>query len=115
MALETTTHSLRWAWVTMGLALIAMIPAMLVAEGLIVVMGFDVTHQEPLPLWAGALLSVLVLVLELTPSALAVMFGLRARREGREIGLVPAIVGGLAGAYYLITAVIGLIGWAIGA
>ena len=80
------------AWVSVGL----MVP------GLVGLMVFGEWAQvEDAPVLASVMTAVMVALLAALAAG-AIWFGLQARRLGKRAGLVPAILVGLAGAYFLI-------------
>ncbi len=80
------------AWVSLGL----MVP------GFVGLMAFgEWSDTENAPAFASVLTVVMVALLAAFAAG-AVWFGVQARRLGRRAGLVPAILAGLGGAYFLV-------------
>ncbi|GAA2096762.1 hypothetical protein GCM10009841_08620 [Microlunatus panaciterrae] len=86
------------AWVSVALIPVAFAAAMLVGDGLLTLQGYESGSEQTPPLLPVLLAAVPAMLVLLTPTVTAVWFGLRARREGRQVGLVPALIGMVAGA-----------------
>jgi hypothetical protein len=88
------------AWVSLGL----------IVPGFVGLMAFGEWAQvEDAPVLASVMTVVMTVVLAAFAAG-AVWFGVQANRLGRRVGLVPAILAGLAAAYYLLLWVAYLLG-----
>lgn len=105
-------RNLRYAWISVGLMVVGFVAAQLIGQGLMSMQGYDA--DESAPLGAIALAVIPAMVVMLLPAAAAVWFGLRARHQGRDSGLVPALLGGLLGAGQLALNLLGLLALLLG-
>lgn len=96
-------HWLRRAWISVAALPVAAAAAILVGNTLLSSLGY--ASAEGLPLRAILLAGVPATLIGMVPAALAVWFGLRARDAGDERGLLPAVIGGVAIAYWLLSPV----------
>lgn len=89
---------LAWVAVAVMIALLAAMP----------LIGSALEMGDENPFWVGALSLVGFLVVLLVFATGAIRFGLEARAEGREAGIVPAAIGGAIGGLFalLVLAVI---------
>lgn len=107
MTTRRAERDFRFAWVSTGLIPVAFVVAMFVGEGLIDLLGYPSGGPDA-PLWAVALVGGPTTLLAMTPAILAVVYGRRARREvRRRAAAAPAVIGGVACAYWVATFVLG--------
>ncbi len=66
---------------------------MVLGEWLIYLLGYEIGTEEVVPLGPALLASIPALLLMFAPAGGAAWFGMRARKRGREGGLIPAIIG----------------------
>lgn len=90
------------AWVSVALAYGMVLPAVVVGELLIVLMGYDATHEQQLPLVAAIFVSGVTVAMLVTPAVLAAFFGVRGWRDGDRWSLVPAGLGAAAAVYWIV-------------
>ena len=92
---------LRLAWVFVALTVPAFFGAMVLGEGLLSALGYS-SDDTSVPFDVVVRAAGPALLLMVTPPALAVWYGLRARREGSPKGFIPAVAGA--------TIVVGVVG-----
>lgn len=109
MGKRTMSRNLRRAWICLGLAPVGFVLALVIGEVLPGLMGYGWTHEEGMPPGPSAFVMLPAVLLFSVPGLLAGWFGLRARREGEPIGLVPAIIGLAIAGYYLVINIAGLV------
>jgi hypothetical protein len=91
----------RLAWTALATIPVFFVLAFAVGEGLYAALGYDPgTGGEPL--WVELLVAAVALPVFLAPCVAAVVLGRRARRGGDRGGLVPALIGGLVGAGFVV-------------
>lgn len=100
---EASTHdssptgsSITRAWVS-----VVLIPVFLVASVLVTVLLYGLFGYKPenadAPLWVDVVIGAAALVVFLGPCVAAVLYGMRASRRGDRRGLIPLVLGALAG------------------
>jgi hypothetical protein len=89
---DPAERHLRLAWVFVALTVPAFVGAMFLGEGLLSALGYS-SDDTSIPFDVVVRAGGPALLLMVTPPALAVWYGLRARREGSPQGFVPAVVG----------------------
>ena len=82
-----------WAWVCVALLPVGFVAAMVLGEWLIYLLGYEIGTEAVVPLGPALLASIPALILMFAPAGAAAWFGMRARKRGREGGLIPAIIG----------------------
>ena len=92
---------LRLAWVFVALTVPAFVGAMVLGEGLLSALGYS-SDDTSVPFDVVVRAAGPALLLMVTPPALAVWYGLRARHEGSPKGFIPAVAGA--------TIVVGVVG-----
>jgi hypothetical protein len=75
---------------------------MFLGEGLLSTLGYS-PDDSSIPFDVIVRAAGPALLLMVTPPALAVWYGLRARREGSSKGLVPAVAGGAIAIWAVVT------------
>lgn len=90
---------LRWAWISVVLIPVGFVGGMLLGEALVSAQGFEVGSDEFPPLGVALLAGLPALVIVMAPAVLAIVLGLRARRQGASTGWIPALIGALVAAY----------------
>jgi hypothetical protein len=65
------------------------------AQGIYALTGYDPSAGATPPLWADLVAGIPALLIRFLPCAGAVVYGLRAWREGARAGLVPVVLGAL--------------------
>lgn len=96
-------RSLRNAWISVAAIPVAFILAMVAGQALSALMGYDAAAGEPPTagvILAAALPAVMIMI---APTVFAIVFGLRARRQGVTSGLIPAIIGIAAAVWAILT------------
>jgi hypothetical protein len=108
---KTTTmdRNLLSAWVFVILVPAAVLPAVLVGEAITALLGYGLTHEQPMPLAAELAVGLPALAVAVLPGLAATVFGLRARRAGHRAGILPAAIGALSVLYWVVLTVVGLI------
>ncbi len=83
------------AWISIALVPVFFFIAFAAAQGIYALTGYDPSAGATPPLWADVVAGVPALLILCLPCAGAVVYGLRASREGARAGLVPAVLGAL--------------------
>lgn len=83
----------------MALTPVGFVGGMLLGEALVSAQGFEVGSDEFPPLGVALLAGLPALVIVMAPAVLAIVLGLRARRQGASTGWIPALIGALVAAY----------------
>jgi hypothetical protein len=102
----------RWfglAWGALALVPVFFLVGFAVGEGLYAVLGYQPENADA-PLWVDLAVLVPTLAVVLIPCAAAVVFGSLARRSGDRRGAVPAVMGLLLGAGWLVLSVVSEVG-----
>ena len=107
---KAARRELRKAWVGILLVPIGFAVAMLFGETAIGLLGYPAGGDEVAPAWMDGMVGTAVILVGIFPAAGAVVFGVRAKREGLARGLIPAIIGSLVALYWVFTTVTGLAG-----
>lgn len=102
-------HTLRAAWIWVASLPVAFVLAMVTGEGLISALGYESGGDTAVPLGPALVAGVPAMLLVVVPALLAYRAGMKARREGDERGTVPATIGGVVGAMFLVTNLLGLV------
>jgi hypothetical protein len=71
-------------------------------------LGYTTGSIEVAPLGIRALVGVPATLIGLSPGAMALLYGMRARRGGLARGLVPAVIGALVVLYWILVTIAGL-------
>jgi hypothetical protein len=82
--------------------------AMLLGEGRSVCWDTPPGVSRSRPLGIRALVGVPATLIGLSPGAMALLYGMRARRGGLARGLVPAVIGALVMLYWILVTIAGL-------
>ncbi|HWD83522.1 MAG TPA: hypothetical protein VG497_31700 [Kribbella sp.] len=82
------------AWVALAFYPISFVAAFVVGEGLLSWYGYS---DQGAPLWAAAAAAGPALLIFVIPGVFAVVYGLRAVRQGNREGQTPALVGAAVG------------------
>lgn len=90
-----TADSRRRAWIAVALIPVVFILAFMLAQGLYSLMGY--LPENTVPLWVDLVASGVTLAVCLLPCGAAVLYGRRAASAEDRRGLVPALLGSLAG------------------
>lgn len=88
-------ESRRRAWIAVALIPVVFILAFMLAQGLYSLMGY--LPENTVPLWVDLVASGVTLAVCLLPCGAAVLYGRRAASAEDRRGLVPALLGSLAG------------------
>jgi hypothetical protein len=94
---------LRAAWAGVALLPVAFVLAMLTGDALLSAQGYDSGGSGAVPLRAALLAGVPALLILVAPALLAVAYGYRGYRAGREAARVPAWIGAAVGLVALAT------------
>lgn len=105
----TSSVDVRRAWIGVAFIPVGFVLAFVVGEGLYSALGYDAGAANE-PLWVLLLVALVALPLFLAPCAAAVVYGRRAQRSGDRRGLPPYVIGGVVGAWLLLTTLAGVIG-----
>lgn len=81
------------AWISVALVPVFFFVAFAAAQGIYALTGYDPSAGATPPLWADLVAGIPALLILFLPCAGAVVYGLRARREGARAGLVPVVLG----------------------
>jgi len=106
-------RNLRIAWVAVALIPIGFGAIQVIGPLIAEALGYDPAGF--VPYWVGLvgwLATVPVFVL--LPAAVAIRYGLRARRQGREAGYIAALIGGTIGGFFLFVFIASMIGHLLG-
>lgn len=96
------SRDLRWSWIAVA-AMVLMLVAMPLLGS-----DFEPSFAVSAIGLAGALVAFLAL------AAVAIRFGLEARREGSEAGILPAAIGGAIGGLFLLLVLAVVLGHLLG-
>jgi hypothetical protein len=102
LAPEVRRGLLLWAWVSVLLIPVLVLVAMAVGYVLYDLFGYKPENADA-PLWVDVAVSVPVLMISLAPCVMAMRFGRLARAAGDRSGLVPFLLGSLAGLALVVT------------
>lgn len=83
------------AWISVALVPVFFFVAFAAAQGIYAMTGYDPSAGATPPLWADLVAGIPALLILFLPCAGAVVYGLRAWREGARAGFVPVVLGGL--------------------
>lgn len=86
-------RAMLWAWISVALLPLGFVAAMVLGEWLIYLQGYESGTDQAVPLGPAMLASIPAMLLIVAPAGTATWFGMRARRLGRDAGLIPAIIG----------------------
>jgi hypothetical protein len=103
-------RNLRRAWIWVVLAPIGFALAMLLGERAVDALGYPAGGDKVAPAWIDAIVSAVVILVGILPGAAAMVYGMRARRDGLRRGRVPAVIGAVVVLYWVFTTVTGLAG-----
>jgi hypothetical protein len=92
-----TRHLLRDAWVCVAALPLGLLLGTLIGDGIAGTLGHDSVIGGSAPFGVVLVAGLPAFVVMATPAALAVWFGSRAVRAGDERGVIPTVVGTLAG------------------
>jgi len=101
-AISAGRRPLRFAWISVGLIPVAFIVAMFIGDGLLTVQGYESEPDEFPPLGVALRAALPAGLVMMAPAATAVVFGVRAHRDGTPAGIIPALVGIVVVAYGLV-------------
>lgn len=96
---------LRRAWTAVALVPVFFFLGFAVGEGMYAVMGYDPATGNA-PIWVDLVALAPVLVVVLIPCAAAVFFGRRATTVADRRGMVPLVIGAIAGVGLLVLTVV---------
>ena len=108
------SNNSRRAWVAALLIPVAFVLAMAVGEGMISLLGYESGAEQPVPFLVALLVGVPLTVGAMIPSALAILYGRRARHEGHGLALIPIAAGWATLAYWVFTLVASMAQRALG-
>ena len=86
------SHALRSAWWALALVPAGFLLGTLTGEGLLALLGYDLTTDR-VPAQIAVLAGIPALAVLLAPPAAAIGFGRRALRDGDRRGRVPEVLG----------------------
>lgn len=101
-------HALRNAWIWVASLPFAFALSMVTGDGLVWMQGYEAGVQGAPSISRTLLGAFPALFVFLLPASLAFSAGIRARREGDELGLFPAVIAGALGGIFLLTNLAGL-------
>lgn len=88
-------------WLSRAWTSTALIPVLVLASFALGYLLYDVLGYEPetndAPLWVDLVVAVVVLAVAVAPCLGAVVYGRRSHRAGDRRGLVPLVLGAIAG------------------
>ena len=91
------------AWISVALLPVSFVAAMILGDALLSLQGYESGGEEPIPLGVVALAGIPAVLVLITPTIPAMVFGSRARHRGVPAGIWPAVIGAVALGYGLIT------------
>jgi fatty acid desaturase len=106
---DARSRSLRWAWICLALTFVGFIVGMVLAEFLVAGLGYDETDSGAIPAAVKTLAGLTSILVLGVPAVLTIVFGVRARRAGRPVGVVPVIISSLVLAYVIVLYVLGAV------
>lgn len=105
---RTPSSGLPWltrAWIAVALIPVFFLCAFAITYGLYTVLGY-LPENNDAPLWADLVAAIPGIVVFVTPGAAAVVYGARASRAGARWGLIPLILGAVAGLWFTIMSLV---------
>lgn len=94
---------MRAAWISVAVIPVAFVAAMVLGEGLLSLQGYDPGSEEPAPSQAVLLAGIPALLVMVAPTIPAILFGVRANRQGVAGGRIPAVIGAVVAAGAVLT------------
>ncbi len=101
--------ALGWAWAAVALIPVFFFIAIGVGEGVISLLGYTAGEVNN-PIWATLVSDLAAIAVVLLPCLAAVIFGRRAYKAGNRRGLLPAVLGMVAGLGWLILTIVSEVG-----
>jgi hypothetical protein len=99
----------RRAWIAVAFIPVAFVAAMVVGEGLFAMLGYE-SADEDAPAGAIALAGGAGILVFLIPCVVAWFLGRRAVAAGESQGRLPALLGALVGAMFVLMNLVGVVG-----
>lgn len=109
---RTPRGSGRWlgrAWVAVVLVPVFFFIGFAIGEGMYALLGYKPENANA-PVWVDVVALVPVIVVVLIPCAAAVFFGRRATKGGDRRGMVPLVIGVIAGVGVLVLTIVSEVG-----
>jgi hypothetical protein len=109
---RTPGESGRWlgrAWTAVVLVPVFFFIGFAVGEGMYALMGYEPANADA-PVWVDLVALTPAIVAVLIPCAAAVFFGRRATKGGDRRGMVPLIIGVIAGIGLLVLTIVSEVG-----
>lgn len=109
---RTPPDSGRWlgrAWTAVVLVPVFFFIGFAVGEGMYALMGYEPANADA-PVWVVLVALTPAIVLVLIPCAAAVVFGRRATKGGDRRGMVPLVIGVIAGVGLLVLTIVSEVG-----
>jgi hypothetical protein len=97
------------AWTAIALLPLFFFVAFAVAEGLYALMGYKPENADA-PVWVILVVLIPVIAILLIPCAAAVFFGRQANKGGDRRGLLPLVIGVVAGVGWLVLTIVSEVG-----
>lgn len=97
-------RDLNRAWIALAMVPVGFIAAFAVGEGIYALLGYK-PEDATEPLWVDLVAGVPAIILFLLPCVAAVVYGNRARAEGRRAGFVPLVAGAVLGLWMVLITV----------
>ncbi len=102
----------RWlvrAWAAVFLVPVFFFIGFALGEGMYALMGYEPANADA-PLWVDLVVLLPVVVVVLIPCVAAVFFGRRTTEGGDRRGMIPLVIGGVAGVGLLVLTIVSEVG-----
>ena len=109
---RTPSDSGRWlgrAWTAVVLVPVFFFIGFAIGEGMYALMGYEPANADA-PVWVDLVALAPVIVVVLIPCAAAVFFGRRTTKGGDRRGMVPLVMGVIAGVGLLVLTIVSEVG-----
>ena len=97
------------SWFAVVLIPLSFLPALGVAYLVYDLLGYQPENDDA-PWWVDTASTIPAVVVFLVPCMAAVYYGVKAHRSGDRRGLVPLVIAAIAGLWWIIISLIGLLG-----
>lgn len=106
---DDSGRCLRRAWTAVVLVPVFFFIGFAVGEGMYALMGYEPANLNA-PVWVNLVALIPVIVVVLIPCVAAVYFGRRTIKGGDRRGMVPLVIGVIAGVGLLVLAIVSEVG-----
>jgi hypothetical protein len=100
-------HDLRNAWIALVAFPFVVLIAMVLGEGAVTALGYDVT--QTVPGWVQAVVGIPTVLVAVAPAALSAFLADRARRAGDPRAVVPLLLAVASGAGFVLLNLVGVV------